>query len=475
MDRELLKKAKKLLKDQYGDALAKKASDVFCLHATGVQRTMVVRSFGLESFSAAAPEVSRPGVIMEFKEAAIKKPAKEPSAKKIAKILEEAEGEELKIHLQQALRDRKVKTYRESVIQTIQPFNAFLERSIEREFAHGTQSLQQQSYLTRLCWLNQTVQTIANPKSLAEVAADPTITRFDMPRKLEAEINETGKLVFAPQYRQKFSKTGQGIIVAVIDTEVALNLKAFDNRIVHRRNYTKEPWGNPAKHGTAVAGIIGSSDTNFSGMAPGVTIYNYKVLATDRNLNGDDFDGASAIERALEDGALVANCSWGAGVAGDGTGREARACNAAWDLGMTIVKSAGNNGPGNKTLTTPADARGVIVVGATGRDGKKIESYSSRGPLASGEHRPHLVAPGGSPGHGIFSCLTGGGFDDIGHGTSFAAPHVTGLIALLLEKDHSLSPDDQRNLLLKLCTKLNGFGADAQGAGIVSMSSLLEV
>ena len=482
MNRELLKKAKKLLKNQYGEALAKKATDAFCVHALSARTSSFVRSFGAESFDAALPEDSQPGMIIEFKDAPVNKTTKQSdksSGKKIAKIIETIEGEEaLKINLHQVLREMKVKAHRESIIQTIQPFKAFLERNIEKEFAHATKSLQQQSYLTRLCWLNQTVQTIAGPQSLAEVAADPQVSRFDVPRKLESEIHETGKLVFAPQYRQKFSKTGKGIIVAVIDKEVALNLKAFGNRMIHRKNFTKEPWGNPSAHGTGVAGIIGSADITFSGMAPDTTIYNYKVLATDdkinKSMNADDFGGAQAIERAVEDGAQIANCSWGAGEVGDGTSRIARACDAAWDLGMTIVKSAGNCGPGSNTLTAPADARGIIVVGATGRDGKKVESYSSRGPLPSGEHRPHLVAPGGSPGNGIFSCLTGGGFGELlPPGTSYAAPHVTGLLALLLEKDQSLSPDEQRNLLLKLCTKLNGFGVDAQGAGIVSMASLL--
>ena len=80
-------------------------------------------------------------------------------------------------------------------------------------------------------------------------------------------------------------------------------------------------------------------------MAPEATIYNYKVLATNPFLGGDDFDGALAIQQAVEDGAHIANCSWGAGPAGDGTSREAIACNEAWTLGLMIVKSAWNRAP----------------------------------------------------------------------------------------------------------------------------------
>jgi serine protease AprX len=58
-------------------------------------------------------------------------------------------------------------------------------------------------------------------------------------------------------------------------------------------------------------------------------------------------------------------------------------------------------------------------------------------------------------------------------GTSFAAPHVTGLLALILEANPTFSPEEQRNFLLKLCTSLNGFTVDEQGAGIISLAGLL--
>lgn len=476
MNKEALKKAKQQLHNQYGEALAKKASDAFCLLAAAPVAA-ATRSVGFENVAPSSETVPS-GVIIEYKEDEAPQPKSLTTTanNRLAQLLEEVQKEEgLEAQLYEAMRQSGIKVYREKIIQILHPTNAFLERSIERTFAHGSGSLQQQPYLTEVCWLNQTVRTIAGPKSLAEVAADPQITRLDLPRRLEAEIRDTGKLLFAPQYRLKFSRKGKGVIVAVIDSEVASNHKAFGKRIVHRSNFTKEPWGNPHKHATGVAGIIGSADEVFAGMAPAVTLYNYKVLATEPSLNADDFGGARAIQKALEDGVQIANCSWGAGPAGDGTGREARACNTAWNLGLTLVKSAGNKGPGANTLTTPADAKGVIVVGATGKNGKKVEDYSSRGVLPSGERRPHLVAPGGTlNGDGIMSCLLAGGFDDIGAGTSFATPHVTGLLALIVEEKPSLSPDEQRNLVIKLSKKLSGTAAGAQGAGLPSLASLLK-
>lgn len=92
----------------------------------------------------------------------------------------------------------------------------------------------------------------------------------------------------------------------MIDSEVSATHPALAGRVVHRRNFTAEPWGNPDGHGTAVAGIVAADDPDNGGIAPGVTIYNYKVLATNRFLNGDDCGGSAAIQQALEDGADLA-------------------------------------------------------------------------------------------------------------------------------------------------------------------------
>jgi serine protease AprX len=162
------------------------------------------------------------------------------------------------------------------------------------------------SSVVERCWLSGSMRTYVDPRALRDIAEERTLARLDLPRALRADIDGTASRVGAPQFRARFNVTGAHITVAVIDTEVDLNHPAFGGRVIQKVNYTKERWGSPNSHGTAVAGIIGSQDQTFAGIAPGVTITNYKVLATDTSLNGDDFSGALAIQQALEDGAQIA-------------------------------------------------------------------------------------------------------------------------------------------------------------------------
>jgi subtilisin family serine protease len=102
--------------------------------------------------------------------------------------------------------------------------------------------------------------------------------------------------------------------------------------------------GNAHDHGTAVAGIAAANGADFIGMAPEATIYHYKILASNRFLNAENFGGALAIQQALEDGADIVNCCWGAGRAGEGKSREARAVDTGWDLDLTVIKAPATMG-----------------------------------------------------------------------------------------------------------------------------------
>jgi len=491
MDADIVKNARARLSNALGEKLASKATDAFCL-VYGRPAT------ALAAVEAVADRAVTPSVVLEFTQRpdvsdAINKAVEKVRTSKawtdvrnalkkldvaakttgaVTEVMESgrSEPEPLPVSAARLLRHVKVVSLRDNFFKVAGPITDTIEKSgsfLPR--AETATRVSSRAPITQVCWLNRTVRSWSDPRNLAEVAADDSIERIDLPRRLEPEISTSGKTAGAPQFRKKFKRTGKGIIVAVIDGEVALTHPALKGRVVHKMNFTDEAWGHPHPHGTAVAGIIASKDSNFTGMAPEATIYSYKVLANNPSLTGTDFDGALAIQQALEDGAHIANCSWGVGPAGDGSSREARACNEAWNAGLVIVKSAGNNGPGPSTLTTPADADGVIVVGATDRSGKKVQKYSSRGP-ALAKQRPHMIAPGGIlGGAGIRSCLVGGGFGDCGAGTSFAAPHVAGILTLLLEREPNLTPNELRDTLSNACALLKELDVNTQGRGLVSL------
>jgi serine protease AprX len=455
-----------------GAAVEGKASDLFCLaHQRRTQGRSV--GFAAESFGP-VPAVGPPvATVVEFGDTTVPRGLADVArdadwarlADAVAGIRGAAPADAL-LRPATVLRQALVTAVRNDGYGVVSPVYDEIERLSAGPLQPGP-APQVPTLVTQVCWLNRTLRTWTGMASLAEVAADTAVSGIDVPRRLmpDATALRHHTTVGLPGFVQQRSVTGRGVTVAVIDSEVAGQHPALSGRVVHRRNYTPEPWGTPDGHGTAVAGIVGSRDGANPGIAPEVTIYNYKVLATNRALNSDDFGGALALQQALEDNVDIANCSWGAGPAGAEPSREARAVDAASALGMTTVKSAGNLGPGRGTMTTPADASTAVVVGATDLDGRAVEDYSARGP-AGARPGPDVVAPGGSPLDALVCCLVSGGFGSAGHGTSFAAPHVTGVLALLLESEPALLPDDLRAWVRGRGVRLARIGAGIQGEGL---------
>jgi len=341
-------------------------------------------------------------------------------------------------------------------------------RSLRNELINDSNQQQRAQHESQFCWSNASILTFKDLRSLAELAKDPLISALDLPRPFHPEIAVTGHTTGIEPFRHRAELTGKGIVIAVIDGEVCADHPFLTGRVRQQADLSGEGWGKPHWHGTAVAGIIASNHHIYTGMAPQAIIDNYKLYATSPSPHTVDINTSVAIDLAIEDGADIINLSGGGPRIRKTKSREARSCETAWAVGIPVIKSAGNHGAKPNRLTIPAEADGIIVVGATDRVCQNLASYSSGG-SPEAPSKPHLLAPGGTDIEGVKSCSEDGAFKGSSYGTSFAAPHISGVVALLLQRQ-PLSPDETLNLLIqKYCTTLPNVPAWAQGAGVIQM------
>jgi len=164
----------------------------------------------------------------------------------------------------------------------------------------------------------------------------------------------------------------------------------------------------------------------------------------------------------------------------------------AWASGITVVAAAGNEGPDPMTIGSPGNLPYLITVGAVTdswtvgtRDDDYIPDFSSRGPTPNAHIKPDLVAPGGHmtgitrPGstltreHPDYILRTG---EFVMTGTSQASALVSGMVALLLQLEPDLSPDDVKCKLMSSAEPaINADGLLAyspfqQGSGYASVT-----
>lgn len=239
-------------------------------------------------------------------------------------------------------------------------------------------------------------------------------------------------------------------------------------------------------HGTHVGGIVMSTDAAYRGVAPGGVLLNAKCgyrLLYQGNYYGalEDADILAAADWAASQGADAMNLSFGGGATTDGSSALALAFDAAADdLGVSVAAAAGNAGPGAGTVITPADGFNVLTVGSLDDRGTTthadnlISSFSSRGPLDDGRRKPDLCTPGSS----ITSCNNaweGAGADFVAKGgTSMAAPHAAGAMALLLDYASSWRPEGVRALLMGTTRNTSPYPAapdDTWGTGAADLAA----
>lgn len=258
------------------------------------------------------------------------------------------------------------------------------------------------------------------------------------------------------------------ITVAVLDTGVRLTHEDLGPNLIiptGQCNFTvglNDPKASDPSddngHGTHVAGIINAVSNNgigVAGMAWNVKILPVKVL--DGNGDGSYAQVIAGINYAVEKGAQIINLSLGGPnsyfIPADFT----TAINNAAAHDVTIVAAAGNeNGPVN----FPASYPGVIAVAALGPDGQRAP-YSNYGPEIS------VCAPGGAETvTDKFSQTIVSTYKDSDtsyaymFGTSMAAPHISGLVALMYSQNPAITPAQVRDRLRKFTIDKGSPGFD---------------
>ncbi len=213
---------------------------------------------------------------------------------------------------------------------------------------------------------------------------------------------------------------GEDVKVAVIDTGIDKNhpdLKVAGGYSVSALGGKSNDWNDTHGHGTHVAGIIAALDNDIGvvGVAPEVELYAVKVM--DESGRGSLSGILEGFQWAIENKIGVINISLTSDKPVPALEECIRAARAA---GILTVVAGGNSGPEEDTLRYPANYEDAIAVVAMDAN-DMVADLSSRGKGLD------LVAPGIE----IRSTGLSGGYENQS-GTSMAAAHVTGAVALLL-------------------------------------------
>ncbi len=251
--------------------------------------------------------------------------------------------------------------------------------------------------------------------------------------------------------------TGRNAKVCVVDGGMDIDHYDLASNFVignslDRQNDTVDDDEN--SHGTHVAGTIAAmkNDTGVVGVAPDAQLYIADVF--DSNGSAYTSDILEGVEWCVEQGAQVINMSYG-GSSSDSN--QESVYRAAYNAGVVMVAASGNAGA-NSLPIYPARYDTTIAVNGTDSN-DNIYNNGQQGPQID------VSAPGVS-----ITSTTINGNTGQKTGTSMAAPHVTGAVALILDINPSLGVEDVRRILRNTSVDLGQNGHDnAFGAGRIDV------
>lgn len=264
---------------------------------------------------------------------------------------------------------------------------------------------------------------------------------------------------------------GKGVKVAVIDDGGDINhedLKANIYLVYNADDGTADISNksnniDSISHGNSCAGFIAApiNGVGIIGSAP-----ESKLILIKQD-EASDAKTIRAFEYAKNNGAKVISCSWGTGDVSDAVTAELK---SLYDAGITVIFASGNNGKSlDDAYTDESEVQWVIGVGSSGEN-NDVTSYSDYGTKID------LLAPGGDTQDsvgilGLDDSGTQGSTNNYGlvsnsyafmDGTSFAAPIVAGIVALMYEVNPNITPKQVRDILIATADKIGGTNANYQ-------------
>ena len=244
--------------------------------------------------------------------------------------------------------------------------------------------------------------------------------------------------------------TGNNVIIAVIDSEIDTGHPDLAGVVRQRFSAVGAP-EQPHPHGTGMAGAI-ASHQRLVGIAPNARLLAVHAFSTKAaTAESTTFQILKGIDWSVLQGARILNMSF----AGPRDPSLERALKAAYDRNVVLIAAAGNAGPKSPPLFPGADPN-VIAVTATDVDDK----------LFTGANRGRYVAIA-APGVDVLVPAPQDAYQ-LTTGTSVAAAEVSGVVALMLERNPKLRPADVRRILTSTARRLGTAPRDDNfGAGLV--------
>ena len=237
-----------------------------------------------------------------------------------------------------------------------------------------------------------------------------------------------------------------------------------DGRLLGTYNFverTEDVTGTGSHGSRTLSDMAGFIENEFVGTAPGASYYLFRTEFGPTEVPVEEAYWVEALERADSLGVDVVNTSLGyqdydnpnydhSYADLDGlTTFAARGANLAFEKGMLLVTSAGNDGNGFGFVATPADAAGVLTVGAVDSNGN-YASFSSFGPNSAGVIKPDVMAKGASA-----AVIDQNGNVTTNSGTSFSSPIMAGVVASLWERRPETTNEELMQIIRESSSTFN--------------------